>query len=196
MKNKIVEILEKHGINGFETAGGTDKATFHSYDGLYEEKLSQYIDKEVSLLEIGVQYGGSSLLWHDLIPMSKLVLVDIQDQVHPNIWSLMNKDRYDYHLMDAFNHQSVEIIKTKYPEGFDIIIEDGPHTLESQIFTIQNYVPLLKEGGVLIIEDIQRFEDGKILIDSIGDLEHKSIEFIDLRHIKNRYDDLLIVVKK
>lgn len=196
MKNKIVEILEKHGINGFETAGGTDKATWHSYDGLYEEKLSQYIDKEVSLLEIGVQYGGSALLWHDFLPLSKLVFIDVRDQVHPNIWTNMDKNRYDYHIMDAFNEQSVNQLKLQYPEGFDIIIEDGPHTLESQIFTIKNYVPLLKEGGILIIEDIQNFEYGKTLIDSIGDLEHKSIEFVDLRHIKNRYDDLLIVVKK
>lgn len=196
MKNKIIEILEKHGINGFTFRGGTDKATEHSYDAFYEEKFTEYFDKKVLLLEIGVQYGGSSLLWHDLMPMSKLVLVDVRDQVHSDIWKLMNKDRYKYYVMDAFVKQNVEELKKQYPEGFDIIIEDGPHTLQSQIFTIQNYVPLLKKDGILIIEDIQKFEDGKTLVDSIGNLEHKSIEFVDLRHIKNRYDDLLIVVKK
>lgn len=198
MKNKIVGILEKYKLNGcFINEGiGTDKATCHSYDGFYDEILKDYLDREISLLEIGVQFGASSLLWHDLIPKSKLVLVDIKDKVHPNIWSSMEKDRYNFHEMDAFNLQSVSELKSKYPDGFDIIIEDGPHTLESQIFAVQNYTPLLKEGGILIMEDIQRFEHGQMIIDLIGDIKHKSIEFVDLRHIKNRYDDLLIVVKK
>jgi phosphoribosylpyrophosphate synthetase len=66
----------------------------------------------------------------------------------------MNKDRYDYHIMDAFNKKSVSELETKHPDGFDIIIEDGPHTLESQIFAVQNYTQLLKDGGILIIEDV------------------------------------------
>jgi hypothetical protein len=128
--------------------------------------------------------------------MSKIIMLDIQDQVHPHIWSNMNKDRYDYHIMDAFNKTSVSYLKTKYPDGFDIIIEDGPHTLQSQIFAVQNYVELLKDGGILIIEDVQNFDHIKIIMDSIGETFHTSMEFVDLRHVKNRYDDLLIVIKK
>ena len=138
MKNKIVEILEKYQINGFSFRGGTDKATDHSYDGFYEEKLNEYVDKEVTVLEIGVQFGGSAILWHDFLSKSKLVLVDIRDQVHSDIWPLMDNNRYDYYVMDAFNLENVYLLKSKYPDGFDIIVEDGPHTLESQIFTIQN----------------------------------------------------------
>lgn len=196
MNNKIKNILEKHNINGFSYPGGTDKATDHSYDVFYEEILNSYSDKEIKILEIGVQYGGSSLMWHEFFPMSKITMLDIRDQVHPHIWANMNKDRYDYHIMDAFNEKSVSELKTKHPDGFDIIIEDGPHTLESQIFAIQNYTQLLKEGGTLIIEDVQKFEFGKIIMDSIGDSYHTSKELVDLRHVKNRYDDLLVVVKK
>jgi hypothetical protein len=196
MKNKIKDILEKYNINGFNHPGGTDKATDHSYDIFYEEILNSYSDKEINILEIGVQYGGSSLMWHEYFPMSKIIMLDIQDQVHPHIWSNMNKDRYDYHIMDAFNKTSVSYLKTKYPDGFDIIIEDGPHTLQSQIFAVQNYVELLKDGGILIIEDVQNFDHIKIIMDSIGETFHTSMEFVDLRHVKNRYDDLLIVIKK
>jgi cephalosporin hydroxylase len=196
MKKKIVEILEKHQINGFSFRGGTDKASDHSYDGFYEEKLDEYVDKEVCILEIGVAYGGSALLWHDFIPKSKLVLVDVIDNVHPDIYNIMNKDRYNFHVMDAFNSENVLELKSKYPDGFDIIIEDGPHTLESQIFAIQNYVPLLKEGGILVIEDIQTENDAQIIVNSIGDIPRKSIEIVDLRQVKLRWDDLLVVVKK
>jgi cephalosporin hydroxylase len=192
----ILDILIRNNINGFGTNGGTDKATDHSYNIIYDEIFSEYREKEISVLEIGVQWGGSALLWHEFFPKAKLVLVDIQDQVHPSIWDKMDIKRYDYHICDAFTNETVETFKVQYPEGFDIIIEDGPHTLESQIFTIQNYVPILNNGGVLIIEDVQRFEDTESILKSIGDLEHISCNLIDIRHVKGRYDDLMIVVKK
>jgi spermidine synthase len=37
---------------------------------------------------------------------------------------------------------------------FDIIIDDGPHTWESQEWFFENYYDLLNEGGVLLCEDI------------------------------------------
>lgn len=196
MKNEIIQILENRDINGFNTLGGTDKATDHSYDTYYCDVLKPYQDKKVRVLEIGVQFGGSSLLWYDFLPQSNLVLVDIVKQVHQKIFDSMNDDRYSFHEMDAFTKESVLELKTTYPDGFDIIIEDGPHTVNSQVFAVQNYTPLLKEGGILIIEDIQQYDDCKLIIESIGDIPHKTCELIDLRHIKNRYDDLLIIVKK
>jgi SAM-dependent methyltransferase len=194
--NKVVEILEKYKINGFSYKGGTDKATDHSYDAFYSEKLNEYFDKEVLILEIGVQFGGSSLLWHELMPKSKLVLVDMKDQMDENIASLMSKDRYDYYIMDAYYKDSVLELKAKYADGFDIIIEDGPHSLQSQIFTVQNYLDLLKNDGILILEDIQSFDYCKQIIESIDKNSFKSYEIVDLRQIKNRYDDLLIYIKK
>jgi hypothetical protein len=196
MKGRILEILEKNQTNGFSMRGGTDKATDHSYDGFYEEKLGKYEDKEISLLEIGVWQGGSALLWHDLLPKSKLVLLDIENHVHPEIWELMDNSRYNFNVMDAYNYENVYSIKERYPNGFDVIIEDGPHTLHSQIFAAKNYLPMLKEGGIMIIEDIQSYDHGKIIMDSISDLSYKKVEFVDLRKIKNRYDDLLVAIEK
>jgi predicted O-methyltransferase YrrM len=196
MTNKIIEILEKHQINGFNHRGGTDKASDHSYDNFYAESFESYLNKKTTILEIGVQYGGSSLLWHDYLPQSQLVLVDIKNQVNEYIFSSMNPERYVFYEIDAFKDENLKFLSDTYPEGFDIIVEDGPHSLDSQIYTLQNYLPLLKENGILIIEDIQDGNYVKILMESIKNIEHKSIELVDLRHIKRRYDDLLIVVKK
>ena len=38
--------------------------------------------------------------------------------------------------------------------NFDIIIDDGPHSLESQLKFIDLYYPKTNLGGVVIIEDI------------------------------------------
>jgi cephalosporin hydroxylase len=194
--NLVTEILEKYNINGFDKPGGTDKASDHSYDGYYSEILSEYKDKEITLMEIGVQYGGSILLWNDLLPKSKMVFIDIVNSVHNKIWESMDKSRYDFIVDNAFDDKTIETLKTNYNSGFDVIIEDGPHTLESQIFTIKNYSKLLNPGGILIIEDIQKYEDCDILIKQIDKTHFKSVEVIDLRNNKNRYDDILVVVKK
>jgi len=194
--NLIVNILEKYDINGFDKPGGTDKATYHSYDTYYVDVLKNYMDKEIVLMEIGVQYGGSALLWNDLFPKSKMVFLDNEDIVDPKIWNLMDKNRYDFIVKDAFCDETIQILKDRYKDGFDVIIEDGPHTLDSQIFAIKHYSELLKPGGILIIEDIQSYDYCDVIINEIDKTSFNSVEIVDLRNNKNRYDDLLIVVKK
>jgi hypothetical protein len=135
-------------------------------------------------------------LWNDFFSKSKLVLIDNVNIVHPSIWGKVNKERYDFIINDAFNENTVEILKSKYPEGFDVIIEDGPHTLESQKFAIKYYSKLLKTDGILIIEDVQDYTHCDIIINEIDTNNFKSVEIVDLRKNKNRYDDILIVVKK
>ena len=194
--NDILDIIIKNNINGFHLPGGTDKATYHSYDEIYCRLLSKYRDKPGSILEIGVQYGGSALLWHDYLPLFNLVLIDNQNQVHPSIWEKLSVDRYDYIETDAFTDDTVTILQQKYSEGFDIIIEDGPHDITTQTFALKEYSKLLKQGGILIIEDIQEFDSIEPIISSISSHEYKTLEFYDLRANKNRYDDIIIVLTK
>ena len=193
---KMSEILSQQNDSGFSIGNITDKASEHSYDILYDDILSNYRNKEILLLEIGIWHGGSALLWQEYFPKGKLVFLDIESRVSESTWKLINKDKFDFHLMDAFTDEGFENVKALYPNGFDIIIDDAPHTLESQIFTIQNYTKLLRKGGILVIEDIQHFDNASEIMQLIGDIPHKSCEVIDLRPIKNRYDDIVIVVKK
>ena len=194
--NEIVRIINRHNINGFEFPGGTDKAEGHSYDIFYSDHFDKYRNLEGNILEIGAQYGGSALLWHDYLPKFKIIMADIYNQVHPTIIDKMHNDRYEFLLMDSFTNESIEFLKEKYSEGFDIIVEDGPHTLESQIFALQEYPKLLKKGGILVIEDIQKFEYCDVLLSLELDFEYESLEVVDLRENKDRYDDLLVVLKK
>jgi predicted O-methyltransferase YrrM len=190
--NELIEILNKHQINGFEYDGGTDKATDHSYDTFYCKEFKRFKNTTGTLLEIGSFNGGSGLLWHEYLPFIKVVMTDIQDNIPKKIKDKLN--RSEFILMDGYQKESIKAIKNKYPEGFDIIIEDGPHNLETQMFALKEYSKLLKKGGVLIIEDIQSESDLNELL--TVKLRGKTVEVVDLRHIKNRYDDLMIVVRK
>jgi hypothetical protein len=79
---------------------------------------------------------------------------------------------------------------------FDVIIDDGPHTLDSMIQCIKLYLPLLSEHGVLIIEDIQDFKWITELHKVVPDELKPFIRVHDLRANKNRYDDILFVIDK
>lgn len=192
--NKISQILSKQNINGFDLPGGTDKANPHSYDEFYSNFLDKYTDKEGTILEIGVAYGGSSLMWHEYLPKFNLIMMDIQNIVHPTIWDKMSKERYEFIEMDAFKNEAIELLKQKYPEGFDIIIEDGPHDVVTQSFALKEYSKLLKKGGVLIVEDIQNFNSIQPLISQVPSDVYSSLNFCDFREVKGRYDDLIIVL--
>jgi len=193
----LVSILEEYGVSGFDVPGGTDKNTIHNYTGIYEEILSGFTDKEGKLLEIGVQHGGSSLLWQKYLPKFNLCMVDIADIVNPWIWHCMdqNPNDYTFYECNAYDPEFVEELIEEWC-GFDIIIDDGPHTLESQVFAVNHYLPILNEGGVFAIEDIQDFSHIEVLSNAVPEELKSGIEIYDVRETKGRYDDLIFVVRR
>ena len=194
---QLIEILERHNINGFDQPGGTDKASEHSYTDVYEHLMAPYKDSEsVNLLEIGVQLGGSSLLWQEFLPNANLYLADIHDSRHPSIVEKLDRNRARFYLLDAYSDASRNFLFRECPEGFDIIIDDGPHTLESQILCIKNFLPMLRPGGFMIIEDLQAVDWIEHLNKYVPLEYRESVEVFDLRGMKGRYDDLLFVIKK
>lgn len=199
---KLTELLEKYDLNGDfinngYDVGGTDKNTCHSYvDSFYEKEFETFKEKNISILEIGIETGGSLKLWKEYFSNSKSVVgIDIDDsKIDPKYKEI---DGVTMHFNDAYDSEFVSSL-----EDFDIIIDDGPHTIESQVKFIELYLPKLKKGGLFIIEDVQKEEHFNTLIqrskevcDSIdNDLEYV-VECIDLRDRKNRWDDLLFLIR-
>ena len=199
MKNQLVEIIKKYNMNGFiyHDGWGTDKDDLHSYCDYYESVLKPFINKEINVLELGVYYGCSSILWHDYLPKSKLVMLDIEDNINPKCWDIMDDNRFTYKNCDAYVKESSIEVKKLQPEGFDLIFDDGPHTIDSQVTTLELYLDQLNVGGKMFIEDIQDVKYFNTLEDVVKKMEGDYItEQIDLRENKNRYDDLIFVVTK
>lgn len=204
MKNEFIKIIEKYDIDGFDPGRGwgTDKNTTHGYCDFYESFLTPYKSRQISILEIGSNYGGSAIMWYEFFPMSKLVLVDISENINSKIYDIFDKDRYEYVICDAYDGDNSKKIQNLFGnEGFDLIFDDGPHTLESQLKCLEYYLPMLKDDGCLIIEDVQdksHFELFENHINSLDDSSKIKYEFasVDLTHIKNRYDDLIFWVER
>lgn len=98
------------------------------------------------LLEIGIHYGQSILMWKDYFVNAEIHGLDINYCA-----AVANQKRIYSHYLNAYTDSTLELFE---PNSFDIVIDDGPHTLESMVFFCNNYFKLVKEGGVLILEDI------------------------------------------
>jgi cephalosporin hydroxylase len=195
------EIIAHYDINGHEKDGGTDKDTFHSYIELYERLLAPFADKAITLVEIGIQYGGSMLLWQDYLPKAEFIFVDNVNRIARKILEHVDPDRTCILFQDAYNEIGVDdvdyIARSGPSGGVDFIIDDGPHTLQSQKDFLRLYLPLLNKGGVAVIEDVQDVQWFAALEAEVQKAEGEFVsEQVDLRSVKGRYDDLVFVVRK
>lgn len=165
----------------------SDKNTLHSYLPVYEELFSGIRHDVKNLLEIGVREGGSVKLWSDYFPNCTVHGADIEA---PSV--VKEYDRVVFHIQDAY---SIDFVN-KFDVKFDIIIDDGPHTLESMIFAVKNFMDLLTDDGMLIIEDLSEIGWCDILKSNTPEKYHSMIKTYDLREKKGRHDDIMFCIVK
>ena len=199
---KLNKIIEKNDLNGHENQRGTDKGTSHSYLPVYESIFDNFLEKKknISVLEIGIQHGGSIFSWYELHEGSYVIGIDVNnDNINYDLIEKMKKDRYSIIIDDAYSDNIIRQIKSKFPDGVDFIVDDGPHSIDSQIKFIELYLPLLNENSIAVIEDISSLSYLTILEDKIFENNPKTdyiVQKVNRQHIKGRYDDLMLIIQK
>lgn len=181
-------------LQDFNLESHTDKNTTHCYiEQFYESAFKPYKNKKISILEIGISLGASLKLWKEYFKNS-VNIIGIDNREHVMLEQYKNIDGVIYYFEDAYNP---DIIK-KLPK-LDIIIDDGHHELGTQIKAMEIYLPLLKKGGIYVIEDIQQqlypncYEK---FLNAIPEEFKETHQWLDLREYKNRPDDTLLVLRK
>lgn len=158
----------------------TDKYQLGYYDHFYEKHLKPYTKEPINILEIGIRGGGSIKIWKEYFhPDSNVYGGDIEP-FNP----IENTTCYQ---VDMYSQKALNLFQDLY---FDVVIDDGPHTYESFESVIKLYYSKIKEGGLLIIEDI--LDESYItplfnLAESIGYTKCESFNMSG----KQKYDDLL-----
>lgn len=176
----LVELFNSKGYNYYQT----DKNTVHSYLETYEKLFNSYKDKDIVFLEVGVREGGSIRLWGDYFTKATIYGYDIVDSAIPGIFN----NRTKYIVKDINKVTNQEAIDMK----LTIALDDGSHLLKDQIEFVKKFYPAILSGGMVIVEDIQNIENDKKQFEELG----FPFEVIDLRKIKGRYDDVILLFKK
>tara|TARA_Y100000389_G_scaffold77600_2_gene74386 strand:+ start:3225 stop:3827 length:603 start_codon:yes stop_codon:yes gene_type:complete len=177
----------------------TDKNTTHSYLSLYDELLTPIRETADNILEVGIgnfkdKNGGSLLLWEKYFKKAKIYGVDILD-INRVLDECIDNSRIILHT-ETNAYDKTFISNNLNNIKFDFVLDDGPHTLQSQLNFIDLYSPLLSENGILIIEDVQSGKWFSALSDRTPSHLKKYIKIYDLRKNKNRWDDLVFTIDK
>ncbi|PHH60195.1 hypothetical protein CDD81_1975 [Ophiocordyceps australis] len=140
---------------------GTDKVTDHSYQDMYDKYVSPLRNNRVKMLEIGLgcnmEYGpgASYYTWLEYLSDVELYYIESDGPCADKYKDKTSNahvfvgDQADKAFLDQF------AADTTMDGLFDIVIDDGGHTMEQQITSLEHLWPVVKPGGIYVIEDLQ-----------------------------------------
>lgn len=181
------------------------------YFEVYDREFNRFRNKRIRMLEIGVFSGGSLQMWKDYFgSQAEIIGVDInpkckdyeEDQITVEIGSQEDPGFLNY-LMEKYG-------------CFDIVLDDGGHTMRQQIISFQMLFPAVSNGGIYLCEDCHTsymkswgggykkegtfIEYAKELIDGINDQfisEEEGITKAFAGSIKSiRFDNSMVSIEK
>ena len=138
-------------LNDLAIRYGTDKRIgIHSYVKWYEALCAPRRWQQLTMLEIGVQTGASIKMWADYFPNAQLVGIDIDPRC-----AQFATNRIQIITGGQENPEIAKWLAGAYPDGLDIVIDDGSHLSADVILSFRTLFPLLRPGGLYVIEDLQ-----------------------------------------
>lgn len=166
----------------------TDKERAHKYvSNFYAQHFAKYQTKKINLLEIGIWNGGSVAMWHDYFPEATVYATDITNSRFTIDVTKLPRARIS--ICDAYT----ETFRDKLPE-LDIIIDDGPHSEESQLRCIELYTSKLTQDGIMVIEDVVDERSIEKFIRAVP--EGFTYEVHDIRPFSKLPESLMFIVKR
>lgn len=154
----LKEILDEYKLNIFDAENmrvnpnyGTDKGHPKSYiNEFYDKFFPKYRELGNVVVEIGVRSGASLKLWSEYFSKdSKIFGLDNGESSVPVNDDWVKSENVEYIVGDAYTQETADNF-----DKITILIDDGPHSIESHIKLLQLYSSKIEEGGAIIIEDI------------------------------------------
>ncbi len=121
---------------------------WNNYFEIYENCLSKFIDKNITLVEVGIGNGGSLFMWRKFLgKKAKIIGIELNPEAK-------KFEKYGYKIY--VGDQSDPLFWKKFYKKIgkiDILIDDGGHTNLQQITTFMESIENINKGGVILIED-------------------------------------------
>ena len=139
--------------------------------------------------------GNSMRMWRDYFPNANIYAIDIFKE-----GMIYDEERITTFVADQSSFENLEYIKNKIGDKLDIIIDDGSHIGQHQIFSFINLEKSLSDIGIYVIEDVQpdyieQFKNLTVFSDDYKNylLSKYNIFYYDTRISNNKEDDFLMV---
>jgi hypothetical protein len=124
----------------------------------YERRFDSIRHTVTKVLEIGVETGRSHRMWLEYFPNATIYGFDIFQWGKEELDELQkgnpNLDRSVFFKGDQTSTDDLNRFLEQYGTDFDIIIDDGGHTMRMQQTTMKILFDAVKSGGTYVIEDL------------------------------------------
>jgi len=120
----------------------------NTYFELYDHFFNKYRKKKITFVEIGVLNGGSLFMWRDYFG-SKARIIGIDLNPDAKKW-----EKYGFEIF--IGNQSDKNFWAKFIKkigNIDIVLDDGGHTYEQQITTVESLINHINNNGIIVTED-------------------------------------------
>jgi len=147
---------------------GTDKMeSDHNYVFVYQGILRGKENDNLKILEIGIYRpqqheqirevgrrlpGASLRTWYDYLPNAEIYGIDLGE------FKDVDNDRIKTFVCNQESKEQLTNLISKTGSNFNIIIDDGGHTMKQHQISISVLFKHLKSGGVYVIEDLDTCE--------------------------------------
>lgn len=145
------------------------------------------------VIKFGYKTGNSLKCWCEYFPNSLIYGIDIYKHDE------LNTDRIFTFQADQSNENDLKMVMSNINDSLDIIIDDGSHFGEHQVFSFMYLNKYLSKNGIYVIEDIQSNNIDKFLDLSIFPKEYVKyindnfiIKYFDTRKDFGRADDFMM----
>ncbi len=169
---------------------------WNGYFDVYERHLSKFRNKSPKILDIGILQGGSVEMWLKYFGEGTTVVgLDIleKDYTYDGSVILERGDQGSPEFWDSFLSRH---------SNFDIVIDDGGHTMDQQNLTLFKVFPHLNDNGVFAVEDTHtsywqnwggKFDNPNTFLN----VSKKLTDIVNQQHFVEKFihDDVLEVFK-
>lgn len=143
---------------------GTDKVN-HGFTAFYDRYFRERRKRVGKVFEIGIFGGASLFMWRDYFPNAVIHAMDLTPV------QLDSADRITTYAGNQEDRGLLQSIVDRAGSDFDLILDDGGHTMSQQQTTLGAMFPHVKPGGYYVIEDlhtsfmprINLYRDGEVV---------------------------------
>ncbi len=144
---------------------GGDRMSLHGYAEKYAQYLLPFVlnnilgSHPVSLIEVGILKGTGLAIWSELFPGARIIGFDLDlSYIQENMSTLLEQGAFKENPPQLFEFDqykdNAHLVYTILGESkIDIVIDDGVHSAETIINTLNILLPFTADNFVYFIED-------------------------------------------
>ena len=121
---------------------------YDTYFDVYDRVLGRFAGRGATIVEIGVGDGGSTLMWKKYFRDARIIGVDIDPGARD-----LARFGIEIHIGDQASDGFWEAFYAAVGP-IDVLLDDGGHYAEQQIVAVAHALRHLRDGGVVLVEDV------------------------------------------